>query len=229
MAHQEKTASIRGVMREKTLTLHAPPPRLYSAKRVCGGEPNPCRPHAWSSCSRGVRRAAPQAFSFPFIEASNLLGESVRWDDSADGLFASRLTLLGCTGSRMAEPMVNGWLDGVTAATESVPAMQTVRLSLIEATALTWLQRPLLWSIRATVPAEQHGSFYCHFGKAGALKRQLRMENSYLGYVCLVDRTGTVRWHVHSNEPPTDEQVASLAALVVAQQGVADARLKQEG
>ena len=128
----------------------------------------------------------------------------------------------------MAEPMVNGWLDGVTAATEAVPAMQTVRLSLIEATALTWLQRPLLWSIRATVPAEQHGSFYCHFGKAGALKRQLRMENSYLGYVCLVDRTGTVRWHVHSNEPPTDEQVASLAALVVAQQGVADPRLKQQ-
>ena len=54
------------------------------------------------------------------------------------------------------------------------------------------------------------------------------MENSYLGYVCLVDRTGTVRWHVHSNEPPTDEQVASLAALVVAQQGVADARLRHE-
>ena len=106
--------------------------------------------------------------------------------------------------------------------------MQTVRLSLVEATALTWLQRPLLWSIRASVPAEQHGSFYCHFGKAGALKRQLRMENSYLGYVCLVDRTGTVRWHVHSNEPPTDEQVASLAALVVAQQGVADARLRHE-
>ena len=33
---------------------------------------------------------------------------------------------------------------------------------------------------------------------------------------------------VHSNEPPTDEQVASLAALVVAQQGVADARLRHE-
>ena len=110
--------------------------------------------------------------------------------------------------------MVNGWLDGVTAATESVPAMQTVRLSLIEATALTWLQRPLLWSIRATVPAEQHGSFYCHFGKAGALKRQLRMENSYLGYVCLVDRTGTVRWHVHSNEVPGDADLDDFRKIV---------------
>tara|TARA_B100000795_G_scaffold231015_1_gene188687 strand:+ start:433 stop:951 length:519 start_codon:yes stop_codon:yes gene_type:complete len=169
-----------------------------------------------------------QAFSFPFLEASNLLGVSARWDDSADGLFASRLTLLGCTGSRMAEPMVNGWLDGVTAATEAVPAMQTVRLSLVEQAALAWLQRPLLWSIRSSVPVEQHGHFYCHFGKAEALRRQLRMENSYLGYVCLVDRTGTVRWHVHSNEPPTEEQVASLAALVVAQQGVADARLKHD-
>ena len=114
----------------------------------------------------------------------------------------------------MAEPMVNGWLDGVTAATESVPAMQTVRLSLIEATALTWLQRPLLWSIRATVPAEQHGSFYCHFGKAGALKRQLRMENSYLGYVCLVDPSGVVRWHVHSSEPPTEAATEALRALL---------------
>jgi len=44
VAHQEKTASIRGVMREKTLTLHAPPPRLYSAKRVRGGESNPLPP-----------------------------------------------------------------------------------------------------------------------------------------------------------------------------------------
>lgn len=46
VAHQEKTASIRGVMREKTLTLHAPPPRLYSAKRVRGGESNPVEPSA---------------------------------------------------------------------------------------------------------------------------------------------------------------------------------------
>ena len=97
--------------------------------------------------------------------------------------------------------------------TTLVVLMDDIHPSLVEATALTWLQRPLLWSIRASVPAEQHGSFYCHFGKAGALRRQLRMENSYLGYVCLVDRTGTVRWHVHSNEPPTDEQVGSLAAM----------------
>jgi ATPase complex subunit ATP10 len=180
-------------MREKTLTVHAPPARLYSAKR---------------------------AFSFPFVEARALTGDAARL--AADGVFASRLTLLGCSGSRMAQPMVDGWLDGVlSAASAAGPALQTVRLSLVEGGALTWFERPLLWTMRATVPREQHASFFAHFGNAEPVRRQLRMENRYLGYVCLVDRAGTVRWHVHSNEPPSEEQVQGLAALVLEQQGVA--------
>ena len=49
-------------------------------------------------------------------------------------------------------------------------------------------------------------------------RRPLRMENRFLGYVCLVDR-GTVRWHVHSNQEPGEEAVRALAALVAKAQG----------
>ena len=142
-SHKERIASIRGVMREKTLTVHAPPARLYSAKR---------------------------AFSFPFVEARALTGDAARL--AADGVFASRLTLLGCSGSRMAQPMVDGWLDGVlSAASAAGPALQTVRLSLVEGGALTWFERPLLWTMRATVPREQHASFFAHFGNAEPVRR----------------------------------------------------------
>ena len=44
--------------------------------------------------------------------------------------------------------------------------------------------------------------------------RPSQMSNRYLGYVCLVDPHGIVRWHVHGNEPPTTDELVALQWLV---------------
>ena len=82
VARQEKLDAWRDIIRDEVKTLHPPPARLYSAKR---------------------------AFSFPSVEAVALDGQPARL--AADGLFASRLTLLGVSGSRFSEAMVESWLS----------------------------------------------------------------------------------------------------------------------
>ena len=55
-----------------------------------------------------------------------------------------------------------------------------------------------------------HGAFLCRFGDSGRAREEMRMENRFLGYVCLVDREGVVRWHVHGNETPSEEGAHAL-------------------
>ena len=103
----------------------------------------------------------------------------------------------GDEGSAGAEPLQARWL------------------ALVEGSIYGWLRRPLLAAMRHSVAAERHGRFLCRFeDDATELRRVLRMSNRYLGYVCLVDPQGSVRWHVHGNEEPDEQEVAALRALV---------------
>jgi hypothetical protein len=79
----EDMAALREVIHEKTVTLHPPPAALYSQA---------------------------SAFRFPQLEATSLAGDTVILDDN---LFAGKWTLFGCAGSRFAQPMVDGWMDGI--------------------------------------------------------------------------------------------------------------------
>ncbi len=198
--------SLRTVIHSKDVTLHPPPAALYAQR---------------------------DAFRFPDVSVCSLSGEEAALAEG--GVFGGRLTLLGCAGSNFAKPMVDGWVCGVSDAVEAaggaaaggagggsrgeaaVP-LQAMWLSLVEGSSpilLRWMRSPLLFSMRMSVSSERHSRFYTHFGDATALRKQMQMTNRYLGYVCLVDGSGVVRWHVHGNEPPSDEEVEGLAKLVV--------------
>ena len=156
------------------------------------------------------------AFYFPELQATRLDGGDASL--SVAGLLGGQLTLLGCSGSRFGQRMVDGWLDGGAGDGAgdgaAASAVQVLRLSLVETSALAWMRTPLLASIRMATPEEQHASFLCLFGEAAAARKQMRMTNGFLGYVCLVDAAGVVRWHVHSSEVPGDDDVRMLRGLV---------------
>jgi len=142
---------------------------------------------------------------------------------SKGGLFAQGPTLVGVSGSRFSQPMVDAWLTGVPAGGGGgggggVP-LRVLWLSLVERAALSWVQTSIRLSMRLSVPPERHGSFMCHFGDSVVARQQMRMANRFLGYVCLVDGEGVVRWHVHAAEPPTPEAVAGLQGLLRARYG----------
>ena len=160
-----------------------------------------------------------EAFAFPTLQGHSLAGEEVSL--SADGLFHRQLTLLGCCGSQHGQEMVDGWLEGLSAALvpQGPPALpvRTVWLSLVDSPGFSWVRMVLVGSMRMSVPKERHDSFVVHFGDSGEMRRRLQMENRHLGYVALVDSQARVRWHVHGSETPTDEEVAALARLIEAE------------
>ena len=47
------------------------------------------------------------------------------------------------------------------------------------------------------------------------LRHKLRFTNRYLGYVCVVDEEGVIRWHVHSSEIPTEQQIEALRKALI--------------
>lgn len=183
----EDLGALREVMREKTVTLHPPPDALYGQS---------------------------SAFRFPDFQATSLANETVQL--SPAGLFGGQWTLLGCAGSKFTQPMVDGWVNGVMNAleAESAPVVQPAWLSLVDGTILSWLRWPLVATMRMSVPREQHASYLCRFGDAADMRRRMHMHNRYLGFVCLVDGQGVVRWHVHGNVVPDEAAVGKLAQLI---------------
>merc|ERR1740130_2218576 len=166
--------------------------------------------------SDDIRQAAPralhsteEAFVFPEMKAVRLNGVDVTL--SAGDMFGNRLTLLGCSGSRFGQPMVDAWLSGADErdTPEAAPTLplQVLRLSLLESTFLSWMKTPLLASMRSGVPQEHRDAFLCCFGSVHTARQKMRMTNQYLGYVCLVDGGGVVRWHVHSSDVPTADEI----------------------
>jgi hypothetical protein len=130
-------------------------------------------------------------------------------------LFAGQLTLVGCVGARFSEKMVDGWLEGgASAVADAQPPLQTLRLSLVDGVKYRWVRPLLLASMRLSVPADRHDSFYVCMDDLSEVTKGLRMSNRFLGYVCLVDGAGLIRWHVHSSKPPTTEEVATLAGIL---------------
>jgi len=190
------TGSLREVLHNRVVTVDPPPTAL-------------CAPTA--------------AFAFPNLSATSLAGQEEQFGTAAGSLFNGRWTLVGMLGSNFAQEMVDGWILGVAGTSgEAAPAsggapapLQTRWLSIVEGAVLGWLRWPLLASMKRGVPAERHARFLCLFDDdASGLRDALRMSNRYLGYVCLVDPHGRVRWHTHGNEVPTEDAVAALKALV---------------
>jgi len=181
-------SALREVIHEKTITLHPPPKSLYK--------------HA-------------NAYRFPQLQATSLTGDEVAIDTE---FFAGRWSLLGCAGSQFAQPMVDGWMDGVSKALSqkpSPPSLQLRWLSLVDGRLLGWFRRPLLATMRRSVPSERHAAFLCHFGDSTEPRRRLQMQNRYLGFVCAVDSRGVVRWHVHGSDVPDELQAMTLVDLIV--------------
>ena len=140
----------------------------------------------------------------PFVQCESLDGTTVALSE----VLADSLTVLGCSGSKLSQPMVDGWLENVLNALPSgaaAPAPATgpgkegvdpgmapipsskrplsvAWLSLVDDPVFGWLKRPLLATMRMAIPDERHSSFYTHFGDTATLRRQIRMENRYLGY-----------------------------------------------
>ncbi|KAL1507141.1 hypothetical protein AB1Y20_007994 [Prymnesium parvum] len=184
--HRESIRDLKGLLKQKTVIVHAPPSSLFSSTA---------------------------SIPFPAFECEPLVGERA----TLLKVFGDGITLLGCAGSKFSQEMVDSWLLGTRAAMatgDGASELNIVWLSLVDSFALGFLRRPLMAAMRMSVPPERQSLFYTYFGDSTQIRTQLKMENKFLGYVCVIDR-GLVRWIAHSNEIPTDKDVQALSSLLL--------------
>ena len=183
--------ALREAMKEKDIMLHPPPTVLYTPERSV---------------------LLPDVQVTP-LEGGDPLGlRAASHDDD------NSWTLLGCAGSQFAQKMVDQWMTGVSAEVLRAGVSQATQfrwLSLVEGSLLSWFRRPLLATMRYSVPEERRGSFLVHFGDSSMLRHQIQMENRYLGHVCLLDPGRKMRWHVHGSETPGDAEIKTLVQLII--------------
>ena len=86
--------------------------------------------------------------------------------------------------------MVDSWLDSATplltmkAADEDEPRLQVRWLSFVEGHLMSWLRRPLMASMRSSVPKDRHSTFLCNFAVDTVdVRKALLMQNKYLGHI----------------------------------------------
>jgi hypothetical protein len=141
-------------------------------------------------------------------------------DFAPSGIFKDRVTLLGVSSSahgrefvsKIVEPLVaeGGVDDG---------SRQVVELSLIDNGPLTWLVKPILLpSIRSAIPPERRRHFLCLFGDSLDVRRALKIQNRFAGYVYIVDRRAHVAWHAAGHrKTDVGERDVDLVRILLAQ------------
>jgi hypothetical protein len=221
----QEMGSLREVIREKAVTLHPPPAALYSqakafrfpeltAQSLLGGDV--------SISSQGdglfatgkwtVLGCAGSNFSQPMVDGW-LESLAPLLPDSAAAPAAAAAERASASAADEGSPSREDGAEAASAA--SLLPLQVRWLSFVEGRVLSWIARPLMMSMRASVPRERHERFLCHFAvDTVEVRKVLLMQNRYLGYVCLVDPQGVVRWHVHGNELPSEQEASRFRALV---------------
>jgi len=223
--HQRTMQEIRDAVRNREpLTLQAPPAALYDERdafyfpelqaRSLNGETRSLSASDAFAHRFSLVGCAGSRFSEAMVEGWLGAFEQAAVGEAAAAAGGRGSCDSGSGGGGGGGGGSSGGGSGGRGGGESSPLPQVLRLSLAEGTALSWLRWPLLASMRVSVPAARRPSFMVCFGDLTGARRKMRMENRYLGYVCLVDPSGVVRWHVHSSEPPTEAATEALRALL---------------
>lgn len=149
----------------------------------------------------------------------NIIGTSLKTSESVElvDLLRGKISLVAISGTRFGEehtesymtPFLKRW--PMTAANNS-SKVQLVELNIQENPLKAGLVRMMVPFVKKTIPEERHANYVLHYKSIKHLKDPLSMQNSYLGYVFLVDSNCKIRWGAHG--PATEAEVKTLLESV---------------
>ncbi|KAG0033475.1 Mitochondrial ATPase complex subunit atp10 [Podila clonocystis] len=141
----------------------------------------------------------------------NIVGTSLKSSEPIElvDVLRGKISLLAISGTRFGEeqietymkPFLNNWPAGSS-------KVQLVELNIQENPLKAGLVRMMVPFVKKTIPEERHANYILHYKSIKHLKEPLSMQNSYLGYVFLVDSNCKIRWGAHG--PATEAEVRTL-------------------
>ncbi|KAF8940656.1 ATP10 protein-domain-containing protein [Dissophora ornata] len=143
----------------------------------------------------------------------NIIGTSLKTSEPVElvDLLRGKISLVAISGTRFGEeqietfmqPFLKRWPMG-----QANSKVQFVELNIQENPLKAGLVRMMVPFVRKTIPEERHANYMLHYKSIKHLKDPLSMQNSYLGYVFLVDSNCKIRWGAHGKG--TEAEIKTL-------------------
>ncbi|KFH61955.1 hypothetical protein MVEG_12109 [Podila verticillata NRRL 6337] len=141
----------------------------------------------------------------------NIVGTSLKTSEPIElvDVLRGKISLLAISGTRFGEeqietymkPFLSKWPAGTS-------KVQLVELNIQENPLKAGLVRMMVPFVKKTLPEERHTNYILHYKSIKHLKEPLSMQNSYLGYVFLIDGNCKIRWGAHG--PALEAEVKTL-------------------
>ncbi|PGG96378.1 hypothetical protein AJ79_09618 [Helicocarpus griseus UAMH5409] len=142
---------------------------------------------------------ADKALYFPNVYGRTLTATDPMKDSTP--ILSGKISVVSIFSSLWAERQVASFVSARANPTlhqllkESPKLTQRVELNFEDNAMKAWLIRMFMWRMRKNVPLEQHERYFLVTkGLTEALREQIGMMNSRVGYVYLVDQECKIRW-----------------------------------
>ncbi|KAG0341930.1 Mitochondrial ATPase complex subunit atp10 [Podila humilis] len=142
----------------------------------------------------------------------NIIGTSLKSSELIElvDVLRGKISLVAISGTRFGEehnetymkPFLSKWPAGKDS------KVQLVELNIQENPLKAGLVRIMVPFVKKSIPEERHANYILHYKSIKHLKEPLSMQNSYLGYVFLVDSNCKIRWGAHG--PASEIEVQTL-------------------
>ncbi|KAF9332404.1 hypothetical protein BG006_004720 [Podila minutissima] len=141
----------------------------------------------------------------------NIVGTSLKTSEPIElvDVLRGKISLLAISGTRFGEEQIETYMKPfLTRWPAGSSKVQVVELNIQENPLKAGLVRMMVPFVKKTIPEERHTNYILHYKSIKHLKEPLSMQNSYLGYVFLVDGNCKIRWGAHG--PATEIEVKTL-------------------
>ncbi|KAG0346772.1 Mitochondrial ATPase complex subunit atp10 [Podila minutissima] len=141
----------------------------------------------------------------------NIVGTSLKTSEPIElvDVLRGKISLLAISGTRFGEEQIETYMRPfLTRWPAGSSKVQMVELNIQENPLKAGLVRMMVPFVKKTIPEERHANYILHYKSIKHLKEPLSMQNSYLGYVFLVDGNCKIRWGAHG--PATETEVKTL-------------------
>ncbi|KAG0255191.1 Mitochondrial ATPase complex subunit atp10 [Mortierella polycephala] len=139
----------------------------------------------------------------------NIIGTSLETSEPIElvDVLKGKISMVAISGTRFGEEQIETFMTPFMKqwpAEHKSPKVQLVELNIQENPLKAGLVRMMVPFVKKTIPKERHANYILHYKSIRHLKDPLSMQNSYLGYVFLVDSNCKIRWGAHGKGTETE-------------------------
>ncbi|TDH68504.1 hypothetical protein CCR75_005565 [Bremia lactucae] len=161
-----------------------------------------------------------QAKNVPSLKVNSLDGKHV---DIQSFLVKGKVTLVLTSFKNYGLNMLPAWQNGFLAAFADKQGqldskVQMLTLNVIEDWYMKFVSGSITRGLQERTPKELHATTFAHFGRCDDFRTPMALDNSFVGYVHLVDGKGRIRWIAGGPATPLElDRLKNMTRQLLAQ------------